>query len=77
MRSPILAATLVHGNRVRSFEVRPGPVAGWDACEHEDDCLIRKQGYTDWHRVEQTIARFERAITELREQGWGGVTCDG
>jgi hypothetical protein len=26
--------------------------------------------YNDWHRVEQTLARFVREVDDLRDQGW-------
>jgi hypothetical protein len=70
MTTTQFTTTLVRENHVRRFEVRPASSAGWEASEHEDHQLIRRQHYRDWHRVEQALARFARTIEELREQGW-------
>ena len=68
--TPLLTTTLVQGDHVRSFHIRPGHPAGWEASEHQDQRIVQLQHHTDWHRVEQTLARYTRAIAELREQGW-------
>jgi hypothetical protein len=68
--TPLLAATLVREGHVRSFHIRPGHPAGWEASESDDERIVQLQRHTDWHRVEQTLARYARAIAELREQGW-------
>ena len=73
MTPTLFIATLVRENHMRSFEVRPARSAGWEASEHEDHQLTRRQYYRDWHRVEQALARFAQAIDELRQQGWRKV----
>lgn len=72
MTVPLLTATLARADRVRSFRVRTTPSGGWEAAELENDRVVRRYRYTDWHRVERTLARFAREIAELREGGW----CD-
>lgn len=70
MTALLLTKTLVREGHVRSFEVRAAAPAGWEASEHEDHRLMQRQHHTDWHRVEQTLTRFTRAIAELSERGW-------
>ena len=70
MTTPLLAATLVRADHVRSFEVRAAALAGWEVSEHEDHRLLRQRHHSDWHQVERTLTRFARAIEELGEEGW-------
>jgi hypothetical protein len=70
MNAPLLAATLIRADRVRSFHVRPASPAGWEAFEREDQRITHQQRHTDWHRVELTLDRFAREIAELKKQGW-------
>ena len=70
MSTPLLAATLVHADRVRSFHVRPTFPAGWEASESENQEVVHSQRQTDWHRVERTLLRFAQQIAELKERGW-------
>jgi hypothetical protein len=69
MSTKLLAATLVYGDRVRSFLVRPSP-EGWEASEHENRQVVQSKRYTDWHRVELALLRFTRQIAALKAQGW-------
>ena len=70
MIATLIAKTLVRADHVRSFHIRPVPGLGWEAAEREDQRVVQQRCYTDWHRVEQTLARFTREIADLREQGW-------
>jgi hypothetical protein len=65
----LLATTLVRTGHVRSFRVHPVHLAGWEVSEREDRHVVQHK-YTDWHRVERTLAHFRRKIAALREQGW-------
>ena len=77
MKTPLLAATLVRADHVRSFQVRRASPTGWEASEREDQRIVQQRRYTDWHRVELTLRRYTREIAELREQGWRepGESC--
>jgi hypothetical protein len=70
MTTPLFTTTLVRAEHVKSFHVRAARPMGWEAAEHEDQRVVQQQRYTDWHRVEQTLARFAHEISALREQGW-------
>jgi len=69
MRIPLLAATLVRADRLRSFQVCAS-TAGWESFEREDQHVLHERRHTDWHRVEQTLTRFTLEIARLRAQGW-------
>jgi hypothetical protein len=66
----VFAKVLVRAPQVRSFEIAPGPVAGWEVSERTGDHVVQQRHYTDWHRVERVLTRFRREISELRNQGW-------
>jgi hypothetical protein len=70
MNAPLFATRLVRNDRVRSFHIRQLHPAGWESSEVQDQRVAQHQRHTDWHRVEQTLARYAREIAELREQGW-------
>jgi hypothetical protein len=73
MTRHLLATTLVRGDHVRSFEIRPAREEswfGWEASEHQDQQLVQQRRCSDWHRVERMINHFTREISELRQQGW-------
>ena len=69
MTNPLLAATLVRADQTRTFHIQRAEPSGWEIAEHEDGRVVRRKHQTDWHRVERTLARYLREITDLREQG--------
>jgi len=66
----MFAIRLSHDHHVRSYSIRPSDASGWVVRLEEDHKLQRLDHYQDWHRVERTLALFEREVTALREQGW-------
>jgi hypothetical protein len=66
----VFTKKLVRAREMRSFEVAAAPNAGWHVSERSDRDVIREHSFSDWHRVERTLLRFNREITELRRQGW-------
>ena len=71
----MLATTLVRREHVRSFHVHLAPSNGWETSERLDQ-VVKRQRHTDWQRVEQTLARFAREISHLREEGWREARTD-
>ena len=69
MKTPLLAATLIRGDRIRSYQVRQTS-QGWEASEREDQRVVRTRHYSDWHRVEHVLQRLTHEISQLRAQGW-------
>jgi hypothetical protein len=72
MNTPILIVTLLRADRFRSFLVSASST-GWEASAREDQGVLHRQHYTDWHRVERTLMRYRREIAQLRAQGWRDV----
>jgi hypothetical protein len=70
LTTPLFATTLVRNEHVRSFQVRSVQSGGWEACRTEDQGVPERQYHADWHRVEQTLAHFNREIGELLAHGW-------
>ena len=66
----ILAKTLALADHLRSFRVQLAPQVGWEASAREDQRIIEQQRYSDWHRVEQALCRFQQHIAELQAAGW-------
>jgi hypothetical protein len=67
---PLFTKTLVLARQVRTFEVAALPHVGWEASEKSGADIITQRRFSDWHRVERTLTRFDREINELRRQGW-------
>jgi hypothetical protein len=70
MTPTLLATTLVRSDHSRSFHIRAAPLSGWEATALDDQHVVQRQHYADWHRVEYAYACFAREIEELRAQGW-------
>lgn len=69
----MFAIRLAHDDHVRLYSICAAGAAGWEVRLEEDQKLRRLDHYHDWHRVERTLALFEREVLELREQGWTAV----
>jgi hypothetical protein len=67
---PLFQKTLVRASEKRFFQIKHTESSGWDTCEMADDRVARRQHRTEWHRVERDLARFEREIDALQQQGW-------
>jgi hypothetical protein len=68
--TPIFRKTLVRALRVRSFEITIDAVAGWEVFEREDERVLQRLRYTDWHRVERALDRLGQVVAELQRDGW-------
>ncbi len=66
----MFAVRLSHADHVRLYSIRAVGASGWEVRLEEDEKLQRLDHYRDWHRVERTLALFEREVLQLREQGW-------
>jgi hypothetical protein len=66
----IFRKTLVRAFHVRSFEITVDAVAGWEIFEREDERVVCRQRYTDWHRVERVAQRLSRVVADLQRDGW-------
>ena len=42
----------------------------WEVREEEDNRVVRRVVYDDWHRVERARSAMAREISALSENGW-------
>ena len=66
----MFAVRLSLADHVRLYSICPAGPAGWEVRFEEDQKLQRLDHYRDWHRVERTLALFEREVLALKEAGW-------
>ena len=61
---------LTNAGHVRRFEIRSEGAEGWEMRVEEDSAVVRRQRYTDWHRVERAFTRVALEVAELQNAGW-------
>jgi hypothetical protein len=66
----MFAKLLTRGNHTRRFFILDAGIEGWEVREEEDDRVLRRVLYTDWHRVERAAAVFGLETRALQQQGW-------
>ena len=54
----------------RRFIFTATPTAGWEMRVEEDDRVLRRSQFSDWHRVERALAATEREVRSLVAIGW-------
>jgi hypothetical protein len=66
----MFAVRLRNAEHVRQFSVSNRSAAGWEI-KREEDRVVKKHVWChDWHRVERSLALFEREVGLLTAQGW-------
>ena len=66
----MFAQELTHAGHVRRFEIRSQGADGWEMRVEQDSAIVRRQQYTDWHRVERALTLFAIEVAELESAGW-------
>ena len=61
---------LSYAGHSRRFHLGHLAVGGWELLIEEDDAVVSRVRYTDWHRVERALAEITRRISELEARGW-------
>ena len=61
---------LTFAGHTRHFVILPLHAEGWEVRVEEDSRVVRRNRYTDWHRVERALAAFERDVAALMDLGW-------
>ncbi|MEO6212441.1 MAG: hypothetical protein ABIP65_02325 [Vicinamibacterales bacterium] len=56
--------------QARQFCVTTAAASGWEIQVSEGDRVVRRTGYTDWHRLERGMNAIELEIAELEARGW-------
>lgn len=67
-------AELSYAGHSRRFVLGHAPVGGWELLIEEDNAVVSRVRYTDWHRVERALAAITRRVSELEAAGWRGLT---
>jgi hypothetical protein len=65
---------LSNAGHSRRFAIGHLPVGGWELLIEEDEAVVSRIRYTDWHRVERALAGVARLISELEARGWRQLT---
>jgi hypothetical protein len=61
---------LTNAGHVRRFEIRSEGADGWEMRVEQDSAIVRRQRFTDWHRVERALTRVALEVAELQSAGW-------
>ena len=64
------ARTLRRHHQTHRFVISDPTRAGWEVREEEDDRLLTRAVYTDWHRVERARIVFASRASDLKNAGW-------
>jgi len=63
-------AELCFAGHSRRFVIDQAPLGGWELTIEEDDAVVSRVLYTDWHRVERALSAVTRRVSELQAGGW-------
>jgi len=61
---------LSHEGHQRRFILGEAPLGGWELRVEEDQAVVRRVRYTDWHRVERARMNFAAHAVSLEMSGW-------
>jgi hypothetical protein len=64
------ARTLRKAHQTRRFTIHLAGASGWEVRDEQDERVIRRAHYTDWHRVERARMSFAREAVMLYDAGW-------
>ena len=54
----------------RRFTVAPADLGGWELLVMQDQALVKRTYFSDWHRVERAMGAIEHEMSELMSKGW-------
>ncbi|HEY3885088.1 MAG TPA: hypothetical protein VGL62_07770, partial [Vicinamibacterales bacterium] len=61
---------LSQAGHTRKFSINKTQAQGWEIRDERDDRVVKQVCYTDWHRVERALERFQEQIEDLESRGW-------
>ena len=67
MSARMYARTVRKHDQTRRFTISDAGESGWEVREEEDDRLLKRVVYSDWHRVERARMAF---ATDVAIAGW-------
>ena len=66
----MFARELRQAGHTRRFIIHVRGTEGWEVREEQDEEILRRICYTDWHRVERALQVFTIRIGDLQATGW-------
>jgi hypothetical protein len=63
----MMRKSLTFGGHENTVTVTDAGPEGWEVLEERDRQVVRRVHYTDWHRVERALMRFDAGILALPE----------
>ena len=66
----MFAKELTQAGHTRRFSITETGGLGWEVKEEQDNRLIRRVCYTDWHRVERALTVITLQMRALEQEGW-------
>ena len=67
MSARMYARTVRKDDQTRRFTITDTGASGWEVREEEDDQVLKRVVYSDWHRVERARMAF---ATDVADAGW-------
>jgi hypothetical protein len=61
---------LCQAGHTRRLSISPRGPEGWEVRDEQDDRVLKRVHYTDWHRVERALQMFTVLIEDLESRGW-------
>lgn len=65
---------LHRAGHTRKFSIQDVGKAGWEVRDEQDNRVLKRVNYTDWHRVERALNMFNLQIDALEAAGWMAPT---
>ncbi len=66
----MFAKELQQAGHTKKFTITEAGAEGWEARVEQDNHVVRRVRYTDWHRVERAVLMMSMQVSELEEHGW-------
>ena len=61
---------LSQAGHTRRFTIHKSREKGWEVRDEQDNRVLKRVCYTDWHRVERALDLFTEQIDDLERRGW-------
>lgn len=65
----MFTTSLRNADHTRRFRIA-STESGWEVREEQDDHVVRRVEYQDWHRVERARRTITMAVSQLQADGW-------
>jgi hypothetical protein len=73
----MFATELTQTGHVKRFSIRLAGTEGWEIRVEQDSDVVRRERYTDWHRVERALTDITEEVSSLKAGGWSETSRSG